>query len=171
MRKGTHVSRETTYTEAEVQALLKKSHTDILQEVQQLISQISPPPAPVDPYPVGSIYISVDSTDPGTLFGGTWVQIEDTFLLAAGTTYTAGDTGGEATHTLIVNEIPSHSHIVSNYMSAVGWSGVSPSYSYLNNNNDGYVGSTDPLSKDTGGGQPHNNMPPYLAVYVWKRTA
>lgn len=48
-------------------------------------------------YPVGSIYLSINNTDPGTLFGGTWEQIEDSFLLSAGTTYTAGDTGGSAT--------------------------------------------------------------------------
>ena len=50
-------------------------------------------------YPVGSIYISAASTSPATLFGGTWEQIKDTFLLAAGDTYTAGETVGEAEHT------------------------------------------------------------------------
>ena len=65
-------------------------------------------------YPVGSIYISTVSTNPSTLFGfGTWAQIKDTFLLAAGTTYKAGATGGEATHKLTINEIPSHTHSVS----------------------------------------------------------
>ena len=58
-------------------------------------------------YPVGSIYMSVNSTSPATLFGGTWTQIQDTFLLAAGSTYAAGATGGEATHTLTENEMPS----------------------------------------------------------------
>lgn len=77
-------------------------------------------------YPVGSIYISVSSTNPGTLFGGTWVQITDTFLLAAGTTYASGTTGGQAStsytpagtnsggavgnHTLTTTEIPAHAH-------------------------------------------------------------
>ena len=61
-------------------------------------------------YPVGSIYISVNSTSPATLFGGTWEQIEDTFLLAAGSSYTAGDTGGEAIHVLTSDEMPSHKH-------------------------------------------------------------
>ena len=51
-----------------------------------------------DVYPVGSIYMSVNNTDPGTLFGGTWEQLEDRFLLGAGSTYTADDTGGSATH-------------------------------------------------------------------------
>ena len=61
-------------------------------------------------YPVGSIYMSVNSTNPKTLFGGTWVQIKDRFLLAAGTTYKAGATGGEAAHTLTASEMPSHNH-------------------------------------------------------------
>lgn len=61
-------------------------------------------------YPVGAIYLSVNSTSPGTLFGGTWEQIQDKFLLSAGSTYTAGSTGGEATHTLTSNEMPSHNH-------------------------------------------------------------
>ena len=112
-------------------------------------------------YPVGSIYMSVNSTNPGTLFGGTWQQIQDTFLLAAGTTYTAGDTGGEATHTLTVNEIPSHNHSISAFaQDPRGSSGWQATY---------FNGST--TTGSTGGGLAHNNMPPYLAVYMWKRTA
>jgi hypothetical protein len=61
-------------------------------------------------YPVGSIYMSVNNVSPETFMGGTWEQIKDTFLLSAGDTYTAGATGGEATHTLTVEEIPSHTH-------------------------------------------------------------
>ena len=122
-------------------------------------------------YPVGSIYMSVNSTNPQSLFGGTWEQLKDRFLLAAGTTYAGGTTGGEATHTLTVNEMPSHSHKVS--------SGYESSYDNPDRlfygrlaggyNNDAY-GYTQ-FIENTGGGQPHNNMPPYLAVYVWKRTA
>lgn len=61
-------------------------------------------------YPVGSIYMSVVNTSPSTLFGGTWVQIEDTFLLAAGTNHSAGTTGGEENHTLTTQEMPTHNH-------------------------------------------------------------
>lgn len=114
-------------------------------------------------YPVGSIYMSMNSTNPGTWFGGTWERIQDTFLLAAGTTYAAGDTGGEATHTLTVNEIPSHGHNVtwtpSNIGSGNAFRAMAPN-----------TANTQPTT-NTGGGQAHNNMPPYLAVYVWKRTA
>lgn len=61
-------------------------------------------------YPVGAIYISYNSTDPGSLFGGSWTQLKDRFLLGAGATYAVGSTGGEATHTLTVSEIPDHWH-------------------------------------------------------------
>ena len=61
-------------------------------------------------YPVGSIYWSSNNTNPGTLFGGTWTQIKDRFILAAGDYYSNGATGGAATVTLTVSNMPSHSH-------------------------------------------------------------
>lgn len=61
--------------------------------------------------PVGSYYWSDVDTDPGTLFGGTWERVKDRFILAAGDTYAAGATGGEATHTLTVEEMPGHTHV------------------------------------------------------------
>lgn len=63
-------------------------------------------------YPVGSIYMSVNSTSPATLFGGTWTQIQDTFLLAAGTNHAAASTGGAETVTLATANLPSHNHSV-----------------------------------------------------------
>ena len=61
-------------------------------------------------YPVGSIYLSSNNTNPGTLFGGTWTQIKDKFILTAGDYYSNGATGGAATVTLTVSNMPSHSH-------------------------------------------------------------
>ena len=119
----------------------------------------------LDVYPVGSIYMSVNSTSPATLFGGTWEQLEDRFLLGAGSTYTAGDTGGEATHLLDTNEIPSHSHYVMHR--AWSWSGSGGSYLGMTDSG-GHSGFN---TGNTGGGQAHNNMPPYLVVYMWKRKA
>ena len=113
-------------------------------------------------YPVGSIYMSVNSTNPGTLFGGTWEQLKDVFLLAASSTYAAGSTGGEANHTLTIDEMPSHTH---NIGANSGFRDESSPYSYP------HPGTKTKASGATGGGQPHNNMPPYLAVYMWKRTA
>ena len=113
-------------------------------------------------YPVGSIYLSVTSTNPGTLFGGTWARIKDTFLLAAGDTYAAGSTGGEAEHTLTVDEIPSHKHTIGYGTNTIGGTVERPNFSTT---------KTSAETTATGGGQAHNNMPPYLAVYVWQRTA
>lgn len=115
-------------------------------------------------YPIGSIYISVNSVSPSILFGGTWEQLKDRFLLGSGDTYTAGVTGGEATHTLTIEEIPSHTHSGVR-RSSVGVTGSKSTGSSASTNNTTY--DTDA----TGGGQAHNNMPPYLAVYMWKRIA
>ena len=75
----------------------------------------------LDAYPVGSIYMSVNSTSPASLFGGTWEQLKDRFLLGAGDTYTNGSTGGESTHTLTVDEMPSHTHSQSMATSVGAW--------------------------------------------------
>ena len=121
-----------------------------------------------NPYPIGAIYLSVDATDPSKLFGGEWVQIKDVFLLACGDTYTNGTTGGEANHTLTVNELPNHQHTLLNLNNSgytVSWT----SYSAV-----AYDGKGFPSNIKTsfeGGGQAHNNMPPYLVVYMWKRIA
>ena len=61
-------------------------------------------------YPVGSVYISFNSADPSTLFGGTWQRLKDTFLLANGDSYAPNTTGGSATKTIGVNNLPSHTH-------------------------------------------------------------
>lgn len=123
-------------------------------------------------YPVGSIYMSVQETDPGTLFGGTWERIKDRFLLAAGDANGLGETGGEAAHTLTAEEMPSHNHGFLDYWSTAY--GSSSKYKSVALNGDGEgadeVKNDRSYVADTGGGQPHNNMPPYLAVCVWKRT-
>ena len=132
-------------------------------------------------YPVGSIYLSVNSTSPASLFGGTWEQLKDRFLLGAGSAYAAGSTGGEAAHTLSINEIPSHAgHLYGNAGGVNGkgdakgaWlkeininSSLTTSYGWNYKNNEYY-----PANRSLGGGAAHNNMPPYLAVYMWKRVS
>lgn len=117
-------------------------------------------------YPVGSVYLSLDVTSPASLFGGTWEQIMDRFLLGAGGDYAAESTGGEAEHALTVEEMPSHNHTINRYTTTdSGLTGTGFSrernVSILKDNQYG--------PHSTGGGQPHNNMPPYLAVYMWKR--
>lgn len=121
-------------------------------------------------YPVGSIYMSVNATNPKELFGGTWQQIQGRFLLGMSSSYPAGSTGGEATHTLTANEMPNHTHQYIDYWTVAAASGTGRRAVKFNNNN--YSPESGGLSTgSSGGGQPHNNMPPYLAVYIWKRTA
>lgn len=134
-------------------------------------------------YPVGSIYMSVNAVDPSTLFGGTWEKIKDVFLLASGDDYSIGATGGEAEVTLTAAQsgLPSHNHgpsttdasflitegdALTRHTVASGSGAVnmvrSPSAVLRNSN-------TSSTSQDAS--QSHENMPPYLAVNVWKRTA
>ena len=142
------------------------SYTDILQVV----------------YPVGAIYMSINNTSPASLFGGSWEQIEDVFLLGAGSAYTAGSTGGESTHTLTVQEMPVHSHTVNAHSHAIGLDNDTTVGTYgwslhINSNGTSVTGAhktvtsgtSSPNTNTIGGGVAHNNMPPYLTVYMWKR--
>lgn len=195
-------------------------------------------------YPVGSIYMSVNNTSPSILFGGTWVQIQDRFLLASGSTYTGGSTGGAATVALTSKQMPRHTHTQNahthtqnahthtqsshNHTPSDGnyfqtskndiqvdndrrvWPSTTTSKTGLvlvhaanpynkntagsgmsgaantskttatNNNTTATNQNTTATNKYAGGsatteaaanGDAHNNMPPYLAVYIWKRTA
>lgn len=134
-------------------------------------------------YPVGAIYMSASSTSPASLFGGTWEQIQNRFLLAAGSSYTAGKTGGAKTVTLTENQIPSHAHTFKNGSYTWLWgvkSGLTTPVSIPGANASAQYATSNELITDqgvwngtnnTGGGKSHNNMPPYLVVYVWKRTA
>lgn len=119
-------------------------------------------------YPVGSIYQSVNSTSPATLFGGTWERIEDKFLLAAGGTYAAGSTGGEASVSLTAAQNGPHTH-AAYYADSAGSKGFG--YSYTNKGEQSNASTASSGIVSSGSGQPHNNMPPYLAVYAWQRTA
>ena len=124
-------------------------------------------------YPVGSIYMSVNDTSPTTLFGGTWERIKDTFLLSAGDTYSGGSTGGEATHTLNVNEMPSHIHSLGNTPAWPTSTHTVKDWGVVYDSGDTTSPYTPWINKtgSVGGSQAHNNMPPYLTVFVWKRTA
>lgn len=125
-------------------------------------------------YPIGSIYMSVNAADPSTLFSGTsWEKLEGRFLLGSSSTYTPGSTGGEATHTLTYNEMPKHTHPMYSYNPGGEGTWTPDEGSYLvdsvtDNKNTWWAR----LAMDyAGGGAAHNNMPPYLAVNMWKRTS
>jgi hypothetical protein len=81
-------------------------------------------------HPVGSLYWSSKNTNPSQLFGGTWTQLKDKFILAAGDTYTNGATGGAATVTLTVNQIPSHTHTGPSHTHSFTPSGTVSSHSH-----------------------------------------
>lgn len=117
-------------------------------------------------YPVGAIYLSVTDANPAALFGGTWERIGGRFLLGADTTYTAGSTGGEAAHTLTVDEMPKHNHDVNNLNES---GSATPFMTVQAQDKKGYGGNVKTMY--AGGGKAHNNMPPYLAVYMWQRVS
>lgn len=141
-------------------------------------------------YPIGAIYMSINETNPSTIFGGEWEQIKDRFLLSCGDTYTNGTTGGEASHTLTTKEMPSHSHSAGTNTtgghrhSFSGWwttkGDGSATYAcvarsqqndpaeYGSFSTEGNHSHTVTIN-NTGDGQAHNNMPPFIAVYMWKR--
>lgn len=137
-------------------------------------------------YQVGSIYMSLSETSPASLFGGTWEQIKGRFLIGTGnpdantTSYwgdvgtfgmPAGEMGGEEKHTLTLSESATHSHPMT--MSIGGAGSSHDQYSATLNASfnpeavRAYIGETNTV----GGNAAHNNMPPYLAVYMWKRVA
>lgn len=137
-------------------------------------------------YPVGSIYLSVSSANPTDLFGGTWERIQNRFLLAAGSSYAAGSTGGVASHKHKLND--NGAALIGNHGDT---SAFSPNYNFYlganyNANNGAYYWThthDNPYNSSNskfsllaavglvGNTVSANNMPPYIAVYVWKRTA
>ena len=150
-------------------------------------------------YPVGSIYMSTSSTSPATLFSGTtWTQLKDRFLLAAGDSYSAGGTGGAASVVLDTTQLPAHTHGSYAMSGDIRLRGLSNGSALgdLNAGSGGMTSSETGASigcvnvgtgsnqnstvihitgthehASVGNGQAHNNMPPYLAVYMWERTA
>lgn len=117
-------------------------------------------------YPVGAVYISMNNTSPATLFGGSWTKVEGKFLLGTSSAYPSGSSGGEETHTLSANEIPSHNHTF--YLQRGGSTGEKTALLEWANSSQ-VSGWQSWQTDDTGGGQAHNNMPPYLAVNIWYR--
>lgn len=125
-------------------------------------------------WPVGSIYITVSNTSPAALFGGTWERISERFLLGASSSYPAGGTGGEFTHKLTQSELPNYSLSVTNGSNVIRSKTGNTADAYVQTQSGGW-GIPNWESKTVtvasgGSGEAHNNMPPYLAVNMWKRT-
>ena len=117
-------------------------------------------------YPVGSIYMSINNVSPATLFGGKWVQIKGRFLLGASDVYKANTTGGEATHALTTDEMPNHQHSIW-FPNSGGEQSAEIGYPEAGSRNTYYAEASK--TAGAGGGAAHNNMPPYLVVYMWRR--
>ena len=159
-------------------------------------------------YPVGSIYMNVSNVNPATLFGGKWEQIKDCFLLASGTTYALGKTGGSPIHshsqgasgaatgntgstTLTVEQMPNHTHALKKkadsyefamhngtITNSIYTGGPGSFYANLSGDyveigtNGGDKGHTHTLGNHTHSNPNTNsssNIPPYIAINVWKR--
>jgi hypothetical protein len=132
-------------------------------------------------YPVGSIYTSIVSTNPNTLFGfGTWVAFGAGRVLVgrdSGDTDfdTAEETGGAKTHALTSAEMPAHIHgSMDGFSSFRGLTSQNRNITYNVVSGTGNASGTAPAATNTtstGGGGAHNNLQPYIVVYMWKRTA
>lgn len=124
-------------------------------------------------YPVGSIYMSFRNTSPASFIGGSWAQLSNTFLYASTSDVVEGNGArfGEANHKLTVNEIPSHNHttIDGDNWGSSGGDFNNPTRAIAAWSSGGWTFSANTSS--TGGGQEHNNMPPYTKVYMWRRTS
>ena len=150
-------------------------------------------------WPVNSIFLGYTATSPAVLLGGgTWARISQSrFLVGQGSDTdfdTLGETGGEKNHTLTAAEMPSHSHSNGSYAAGLaGGHTHSVDFSSATGSSSGNIprGTTttfnstaSPVHSDgnhthdvtgtsgaAGGGDPHNNLPPYLVIYIWRRTA
>jgi hypothetical protein len=127
-------------------------------------------------YPVGSIYMNAtNSTNPATLLGfGTWSSFGAGRVLIGldsgdSDFNSAEETGGSKTHTLTESQIPSHRHQVGSNDSSAGFGGAAGNQEFVQNFGSG-IGNPCNTSF-TGGGSAHNNVQPYIVVYMWKRTA
>ena len=145
-------------------------------------------------YPVGSIYMSVNSTSPQVLFGGRWEQLKDRFLLGAGDSYSNGSTGGSKDAVVVNHNHTQNSHNhgtrSSEYNKFLTYSGTniavnsagrrwtqsdgSVFYVYEPSGDGGIdqptkTGSTTAINNSTGVSGNDKNMPPYLTVFMWKR--
>ena len=120
-------------------------------------------------YPVGSIYIATVSTNPATLLGfGTWTAFATGRTLVgidAGQTEfdTVEETGGAKTHTLTEAEMPAHTHGIVD--DSGGGGNVAATTTGFFDSSTGFT------TQSAGGGGAHNNLQPFIVVYMWKRTA
>ncbi len=147
-----------------------------LDEVQEIINE-SMLEAKLNMYPIGSIYISVSEQNPSEYIGGTWESYgQGRTLVGEGTgtdsnntkkVFAINSTGGEYQHKLTTSEMPSHTHgINSADQESSGTWGYGISW-----DGKGAMASGTSRISNTGGGQYHNNIQPYIVTYIWKRVS
>ena len=113
--------------------------------------------------PIGSVIWNKNQINPSDYYYGTWEAVEDVFILAASQNYPSGSIGGEANVTLTIDEMPSHNHVQHHELKYgnTSW--------WIGGNSGTTIGVGDFNTSNTGGNQPHNNMPPYKSYYCWER--
>lgn len=150
---------------------LKLTKPDANDKVTDTIAALASNFAILDAlYPVGTIYQSTRSTNPTSFLGGTWTPITGRMLVGASTDFPAGTVGGEKEHQLSVAEMPKHSHnppVTTFYGGNAGYHRVL----FATNSECNFLEDSNNAVSYTGADQPHNNMPPYRAVYMWERVA
>lgn len=121
------------------------------------------------PYRIGDYLQTENPTNPALSWPGTsWVQVQDRMLMGASDTYPVGSEGGEAQHTLTVSEIPSHQHQLHGWAIQIA---SGPLTQYAPTHPYDKYDNTELTTRQAGEGQPHNNLPPYRSVHIWRRTA
>ena len=148
-----------TAKETELKTDIDDTKTSVLNEIKAWVKETQ--------HPIGSIYITSKKGNPSSIFGGTWKQLKDRFLLACGDKYNPGTTGGEAEHKLSINEMPSHNHETINNKILANDTDEQPIT--FKNGTDARLSQNARATTSVGGNLPHNNMPPYITVYVWER--
>ena len=124
-------------------------------------------------FPIGSYYITSNNENPSKLFGGTWEQIKDRFIIGASDKYKVNSLGGEEKHQLTIDEMPSHRHntLYWEHRGMYLWGGNE----YTTDGPAGGRGyrthAIDVFTNWQGGNSAHNNIPPYKAAFIWRRTA
>ncbi len=178
------------YTNEELYQMINDLKNDIKTLSSQITNNTTSGNIFLKSYPVGSIYISTSSENPGNIYGGTWEEYGKGRTLVGVDSSdsdfsTVEKLGGEKTHTLTIDEMPSHNHVERMFLDQSGYFEVKPAgYAYykystqssnvigwtntqISNINYWRIGDTE----DKGGSQAHNILQPYITTYMWKRTA
>lgn len=147
-------------------SMLQGKVSELEKAFENAIKEMAEQTNPLRFMPIGYIYVSSDPTSPAELFGGTWEALTDRVIVGAGGKYAVNSTGGSETHTLTLAELPPHNHVVYMGRGTYDVQGIWGSYAC-----EPLTNPSGSVTDIQGGGQPHNNMQPYIAKYMWERVA